>query len=89
MKVPNSDRIITVKIRRGDLVTTLLALNVVIQATNKDHIPNEQVIKARNVLGSALSDFDITSMRKEAPVHGKDSECKETGKADFKAETGS
>ena len=65
MKVPNSDRIITVKIRRGDLVTTLLALNVVIQATNKDHIPNDQVKQARNVLGAALSDFDITSKRKD------------------------
>ena len=89
MKVPNSDRIITVKIRRGDLVTTLQALNVVIQATNKDHIPNDQVIQARNVLGSALSDFDVTSMRKEAPGHGKAAEFQETGKADFKAETGS
>ena len=53
-----NNRTITVKLKRCDLITALLALDVVVKATDKDKIPNENVKKARMQLASALAAFD-------------------------------
>lgn len=53
-----NNRIITVKLKRRDLITSLLALDVVIKATDKDKVPNENVKLARMQLAQALAAFD-------------------------------
>lgn len=53
-----NNRIITVKLKRRDLITALLALDVVIKASDKDKIPNENVKLARMQLVQALAAFD-------------------------------
>ena len=53
-----NNRIITVKLKRRDLITALLALDVVIKASDKDKIPNEMVKQARTQLAQALAAFD-------------------------------
>lgn len=53
-----NNRIITVKLKRRDLITALLALDVVIKASDKDKIPNENVKLARMQLAQALAAFD-------------------------------
>lgn len=53
-----NNRTITVKLKRRDLITALLALDVVIKASDKDKIPNENVKLARMQLAQALAAFD-------------------------------
>lgn len=53
-----NNRTITVKLKRRDLITALLALDVVIKATDKDKVPNENVKLARMQLAQALAAFD-------------------------------
>ena len=80
-----NQRTMTVRVKRGDLITILLALNVVIAATKKDNIPNDQLMHAREVLAEQLSDFDVTLKRKEKIRNAKNetgNKDPENGKAD-------
>lgn len=80
-----NQRTMTVRVKRGDLITVLLALNVVIAATKKDNIPNDQLMHAREVLAEQLSDFDVTLKRKEQIRNAKNkngNKDPENGKAD-------
>lgn len=53
-----NNRTVMVKLKRRDLITSLLALDVVIKATDKDKVPNENVKLARMQLAQALAAFD-------------------------------
>ena len=45
---------ITVTLHRKDILTILLACNVVIKATTRDRVPNESLITARDALAAGL-----------------------------------
>ena len=45
---------ITVTLPRKDILTILLACNVVIKATIRDRIPNESLLTARDALAAVL-----------------------------------
>lgn len=49
---------ITLKITREDLVTSMLAVAVVIKAADRDNIPNSKVKKAYNALARGLVEHD-------------------------------
>lgn len=45
---------ITITLHRKDILTILLACNIVIKATIRDRIPNESLLTARDALAAGL-----------------------------------
>ena len=49
---------ITITLHRKDILTILLACNVVIKATIQDKLPNESLLKARDALAAGLKRYN-------------------------------
>lgn len=58
---------IRVTLHRKDILTILLACNVVIKATTKDQIPNESLVTARDALAAALKEHNDHETRDKDP----------------------
>lgn len=62
-----NNRTVNVRMKRKDLVTLILAVGVMIKATQKDHIPNDQIVRVGNILAKALNDWD-DKYKKGVPI---------------------
>lgn len=58
---------IRVTLHRKDILTILLACNVVIKATTHDRIPNESLVTARDALAAALKEHNDHETRNKDP----------------------
>lgn len=61
---------IRVTLHRKDILTILLACNVVIKATTHDRIPNESLVTARDALAAGLKRHNDETRNKD-PKTGK------------------
>lgn len=66
----NNDSI-RVTLHRKDILTILLACNVVIKATTRDHVPNESLVAARDALAAGLKEYNDHETRNKDPKTGK------------------
>lgn len=58
---------IRVTLHRKDILTILLACNVVIKATTRDHVPNESLVTARDALAASLKEHNEHETRNKDP----------------------
>ena len=63
--------LIRVTLHRKDILTILLACNVVIKATTRDHVPNESLVTARDALAAGLKEHIDHETRNKDPKTGK------------------
>lgn len=56
---------ITVTLHRKDILTILLACNVVIKATTRDHVPNKSLVIARDALAAGLKRYNDETGNKD------------------------
>ena len=62
---------IRVTLHRKDILTILLACNVVIKATTHDRIPNESLVTARDALAAGLKEHIDNETRNKDQKTGK------------------
>lgn len=62
-----NNRTVNVRMKHKDLVTLILAVGVMVQATQKDHIPNDHIVRVGNILVKTLNDWDA-KYKKGVPI---------------------
>ena len=66
MSEPHNNRTVTVRIKRGDLISVMLATSLVIKAADRDGIPHDRIQHGYNVLARALMEHDSKEEERDA-----------------------